>query len=379
MTDPALGGEAISERRRLTRSSIYHYLYSADAPCSKQQIARALELSLPTVYQNLNELTQAGLIGPAGTQPSSGGRPAQQLTIVPDARVAAGVSVSEKRLRFVLADLRGNELHYRSVRHDRDLHDADYAEFLASSLEAFLDESGADRARLLGVGVSLPGVISRDEQTVIFAPTLDLYHIPRASLLRAIRYPTRMDNDATCGGFAELLASPPGRSFAYLSLEYGVGGTVLTGGVPYPGDNNRSGEFGHMCIEPGGLKCRCGKRGCLEAYCSASRLAAAAGTADVFFARAAAGDHAMQLLLRDYLYHLAIGAHNIHMALDCDVVIGGFMAKYLEPYLPQLRDQLHDLDPFAPDGGFLHLSRYPRHAAPMGAALYYTKRFLDSV
>ena len=61
-------------------------------------------------------------------------------------------------------------------------------------------------------------------------------------------------------------------SMAYLSLENGVGGAVLVNGDLYAGDNRRSGEFGHMCVEPGGLPCKCGKRGCLEAYCSARRI-----------------------------------------------------------------------------------------------------------
>ena len=57
----------------------------------------------------------------------------------------------------------------------------------------------------------------------------------------------------------------------------------------------------------------------------------------------------------------------------------GFMAKFLEPYLPQLRDQLAQLDPFDAAGAYLHLSRYPKHAALIGAALYFVKQFLDQV
>ena len=81
----------------------------------------------------------------------------------------------------------------------------------------------------------------------------------------------------------------------------------------------------------------------------------------------------------DDLLPLAIGIHNIRLALDCDVVLGGFMAKFLEPYLPQLRDQLAQLDPFDAAGAYIHLSRYPKHAALIGAALYFVKQFLDQV
>ena len=147
--------QTISARRRQTRSSIYRYLYEAGVPCSKQQIAAALGLSLPTVYQNLTELAAAGLIGEAGMQPSSGGRPATQLSILADARLSAGVCITRQRLRFILTDLSRRELGYKDVRHQKDVSDPDYSAFLAAQLERFLDENGVDRGKLLGVGVSL--------------------------------------------------------------------------------------------------------------------------------------------------------------------------------------------------------------------------------
>ena len=204
--------------------------------------------------------------------------------------------------------------------------------------------------------------------------------MPFSQLLQAIPYPTRLENDGTCGGFAEWFSSPGTRNIAFLSIEDGVGGSVLVNGAQFTGDNGRSGEFGHMCVEPGGLPCKCGRRGCLEAYCSATRLTEVSGvTLREFFLGVECGNSAYWTLLDDYLRHLAIGIHNIRLALDCDVVLGGFMAKFLEPYLPQLRDQLAQLDPFDAAGAYLHLSRYPKHAALIGAALYFVKQFLDQV
>ena len=324
-------------RRRQTRSSIYRYLYEAGVPCSKQQIAAALGLSLPTVYQNLTELAAAGLIGEAGMQPSSGGRPATQLSILADARLSAGVCITRQRLRFILTDLSRRELGYKDVRHQKDVSDPDYSAFLAAQLERFLDENGVDRGKLLGVGVSLAGVISAESRSILFAPTLALRDVPFSQLLQAIPYPTRLENDGTCGGFAEWFSSPGTRNIAFLSIEDGVGGSVLVNGAQFTGDNGRSGEFGHMCVEPGGLPCKCGRRGCLEAYCSATRLTEVSGvTLREFFLGVECGNSAYRTLLDDYLRHLAIGIHNIRLALDCDVVLGGFMAKFLEPYLLQL-------------------------------------------
>ena len=69
--------DVITDRRRQTRSSIYHYLYASSAPCSKQEIARDLNLSLPTVSQHLQQLQDIGLISSAGVMGSTGGRKAR--------------------------------------------------------------------------------------------------------------------------------------------------------------------------------------------------------------------------------------------------------------------------------------------------------------
>ena len=100
---------------------------------------------------------------------------------------------------------------------------------------------------------------------------------------------------------------------AYLFLENGVGGAAFLGGTPYEGLNGRSGEFGHMCIEPDGLKCRCGKRGCLEAYCSTSRISNDLGiTLDTFFEELENKNAEYEKLWEDVLRHLAVGINNIH-------------------------------------------------------------------
>ena len=125
---------AISDRRRQTRNSIYHYLYQSPTPRSKQDIARDLNLSLPTVYQNITELLDAGLIEYAGSTPSAGGRPAMQLRITPSARCAIGISVTGHRLRFAGAGphLRSDEKAFAS----HDLSDAGQPALFSSAAPA---------------------------------------------------------------------------------------------------------------------------------------------------------------------------------------------------------------------------------------------------
>ena len=374
--------ETITERRRQTRSSIYRYLYAHRDFCAKQTVAQDLGLSLPTVYQNLTELMDAGLVGFSGEQRSTGGRRAMGIDIIADARIAIGISVTDTRVRFAAVDLRLQELCYRSIGRVLDSDFEELARFLARELEKFLDENGLDREKLLGVGIALPGVISTDGSSMVLAPTLHMQNVPFSALRSCIPYPIWVQNDGTCGGYAEwfLHSGDEKGNMAYISLENGVGGSLLLGGQLYDGDHSRSGEFGHMRVEKDGLPCQCGKRGCLEAYCSARRISDDLGLSlDAFFAELDAGNQEYAALWEDMLRHLAAGINTINMALDCDVVLGGFLTQYLEPWLPVLRQYVAEANPFAPDGDFVHLSRLKNHSVPMGAALYYIKQFIAGI
>ncbi len=364
-------------RRKQTVGSVYHCLYEARRGCTKAELAQELGLSLPTIYQSLSELIASGLVCYAGEQQSTGGRRPQSLKAVADARVAVGISLMDDRIRMVVTDLYLNELHYRNVKHKLMWQSESSAAFLAECLESFLNGSGVDRQKLLGVGIAFPGVITTDRARVLYAPTLGLRNVDPNSLTQRIPYPVFWENDATCGGKAEMFIRGDRDNMAYLSLEDGVGGAVLIGGKTYVGEHQRSGEFGHMCVEPAGLPCTCGKRGCLEAYCSAQRIRNTCGVSlDTFFEGLAQHVPEYELLWYDLLRHLSIGINNIHMALDCDVVLGGFLTEYLEPYLPQLHEYAAANNPFAANSDYLQMSVLRRHAVPLGASLYFIQRFL---
>lgn len=377
----------ITERRRQTRSSIYQYLYHHKGFCSKQTVAQDLGLSLPTVYQNLTELMDAGLVRYSGEQRSTGGRRAMGLDITPDARIAISISVADNYIRFAAVDLRLQELCYHSIKHQLNDNVGDLLSFLAVELEKFLDENLIDRKKLLGVGIAFPGVISADGETLLFAPTLHLQNVQLKEFQNKIPYPVQMQNDGTCGGHAEWFVrtengsnTTGGGNMAYIFLENGVGGSLFLGGQLYDGDHARSGEFGHMCVETGGLLCSCGKRGCLEAYCSASRISDDLGlTPDEFFRALEAGNEEYAALWQDMLRHLAVGINYVNLMMDCEVMLGGFLSEYMGPWLPQLREYVAQGNPFEPNGNFVHLSSLKSHNVSFGAALYYIKQFIDTI
>ena len=372
---------SFTERRRMTRSGIYHCLYDTDGISTRQSLAQSLGLSLPTIYQNLAELVDLGLVRYSGEAQSTGGRRAAGLEIVADARIAVGVSVSAHRLRFAAADLKLHELAYRSTEFNafgRSLTDIGRA--IGAELEHFLDEEKLDRSRLLGVCVAMPGLLTPERDRMLFAPTLQLPDSELAPLYESIPYPSYIENDATSSGHAEWFSRGAVGNMAYLSLESGIGGSVLIGGAPYHGSNQRSCEFGHMCVGPGGLPCSWGKHGCLEAYCSPDRVSKNLGISLTEFFDALEDRHPQYgLLWTDVLQHLAVGIANIRMAFDCDVVLGGVLSQYMPAYLPLLRQFASANDPFSDNADYVSLSVLGGHSVPLGAALHFIRAFLDEV
>ena len=145
---------------------MYRFIYDAGVPVSKQQISTALSYSLPTVHQNIAELLEAGLIRPGEVQKSTGGRPAVGYTINESIRCSVGIAVSATQLRILATDVRQNELAYDVC----SLSSADGAQIgqqIAEKLEHFLGENHIEKERVLGVGITFPGVIDQEKDVIV--------------------------------------------------------------------------------------------------------------------------------------------------------------------------------------------------------------------
>lgn len=371
-----------TERRQQTRSDIYRYIFHSQEPVSKQQIARTLDISLPTVYQNLTELEQAGLVKIGKVNKSTGGRPPAAYIAVGDIKFALGVSVSANHIRILASDLKQNILAYNKIKLESVAVEKVTTQ-MDDSIRRFLADNHLDIERLLGVGVTIPGIFDLDTGELLLSPTIKLDNFSIREIKKKSPYPLKFENDSTSGGNAEYLSRTPEeqkQNFVYLFLEYGVGGAIFVNGSPYYGTTHRSAEFGHMCLEPRGRVCNCGKKGCLEAYMGAYRFSRDLGiTIEEFFEGLQNGDPKYAALWDDALEHLAIAVNNLRMVFDCDVILGGFMCEYLEPYLPKLRDMVKRSDTFGDDAGYLKIGKYPRRAAMLGVAWDFTNQFVQSI
>lgn len=362
--------------RRTNKRRILNYLYKNDG-ASNQAIMRALGLSAPTVTLILKDLSQRGLVRKAGTLKSSGGRKPMANSLVYGARLSAGMEITRNHLRLVLIDMGGTVLHSRKLRRSFR-NDAEYFGRTAEELERFLDESGAAREKLLGVGIAVPGIVDAARNILTYSPTLEVTNLPLDLFRRDLPYPVAAGNEAKFAGFTEIWKMDDVEDAVYLSVNKGVGGAIIIGNRLFYGTDGRAGEFGHMTIVKNGLTCSCGKSGCLEAYCSTRILTEPAfDDVEEFFAALETGSRCCREKWLTYLDYLATGVCSIHTMLDTRIILGGEISEYLGRHPDDFRERLARLSPFGTGTDYLRFSRFGDGAPAIGGALLLVDAFLN--
>ena len=363
--------------KKLNKNRIFRLIYNSDK-ISRQEIADRLGLSLPTVNQNLKMLMEDGLIEYVGNFTSTGGRRAQAITINNNARKAISVNIKADYINVV--GLKGQIIYSMDVKAHFSKSSA-YIEKLTDAVRHAADYVGADADDILGVGITVPGILDDEKQILISAPPLKAKNYDFAKLISAIDYPVVVMNDARAEAYADhWFNGKPEDEKIYIMLGEGVGGAYINASAIRNGVHNRGGEFGHMVIHPGGKQCLCGKKGCFEAYVSEKFLSSELNTSlEDFFAQAEKGKPDYVDMLEEYIDNLALGINNIYTMMDCDIVLGGTVAPYIKRYEDRIKECLVNDYSFDTDADYLKISDDGGGKSGLGAALSFVARFIDGV
>ncbi len=187
-------------------------------------------------------------------------------------RHAVGVDIGGTNTVWGIVDARGNIVARDGMRTE-DYADAGlYADALAGRIGRMIDVT-VSREDICGIGVGAPNA-NFYTGAIEHAPNLPWRgRVPMAGMLeRRMGLPVVMSNDADAAALGEMRygAAKGMRDFIMITLGTGVGGGIVTGGRLVHGHDGLAGELGHVIVERGGRLCGCGRRGCLETYCSAT-------------------------------------------------------------------------------------------------------------
>lgn len=365
--------------KKLNKNRIFRLIYNSDK-ISRQEIADRLGLSLPTVNQNLKMLMEDGLIEYVGNFTSTGGRRAQAITISNNARKAISVNIKADYINVDVVGLKGQIIYSMDVKAHFSKSSA-YIEKLTDAVRHAADYVGADADDILGVGITVPGILDDEKKILISAPPLKARNYDFTKLISAIDYPVVVMNDARAEAYADhWFNGKPEDEKIYIMLGEGVGGAYINASAIRNGVHNRGGEFGHMVIHPGGKQCLCGKKGCFEAYVSEKVLSSELNTSlEDFFAQAEKGKPDYVDMLEEYIDNMALGINNIYTMMDCDIVLGGTVAPYIKRYEDRIKECLVNDYSFDTDADYLKISDDGGGKSGLGAALSFVARFIDGV
>ena len=226
---------------------------------------------------------------------------------------------------------------------------------IAASIDGYIRQHAVDRKEIIGIGIGVPGPVQPDG-TVNKCINLGwgVFNIEK-ELSQLTGFPVKAGNDATVAALGECWkgGGKGCQSMVFATLGTGVGGGIVVNGNVIHGSHGAGGEIGHMVLNRNETEvCGCGKRGCVEQYCSATGivrlakqfLAATADSStlrnlneltckDVFDA-AAAGDVLAQEILEKVYAYLGEFLANVCNVIDPEaVVLGGGVSKAGQPLL----------------------------------------------
>ncbi|MFC7303126.1 ROK family protein [Streptomyces monticola] len=400
----------VRDLRRTNRTTVLRKLYF-EGPLSRQELGPLTGLSSGSISNVVGELIADRLLEEAGTVDSDGGRPRTLLRVAPDSGRLVGVDVGETRVRVELFDLTLTELARADLPLPADGHDVQrVVRLIAEGLEAV---TAGESRPLLGVGVGVPGIVdaSGPDGAVVHGQTIGWDAVPLESLLRAAAQqrgsggpftdatPLFIDNGAKTLGRAEMWfgAGRGARNAVITLIGSGVGACVIADGVPYQGSSSSAGEWGHTVLRVGGRRCRCGARGCLEAYVGAEalldrwreaggdwRAADEEGALAELLAEAAGvtgPDSAAGALLDETAEYLGAGIADLVNLFNPErIVVGGWAGLLLGPrLLPAVRTAAAAYalrHPYAQTS--IELGRLGPDAVTVGAATLPLARFLET-
>ncbi len=262
--------------RRMNEQQIIRVLQSR-GEASRADLSRATGVSYPTVSRIVGNLIEANILEEGDVRYLSLGRPARTLRIARNSVQVLGANIGPGYCEVFSAGLDG-EIHEASTR--RFATPSTYPELvcaIAENISPLIDARGVPT---LGVGITAPGVLNYRDHRVAVSPAI--HQLDGHALGEDLREKLALNAIVVQSMHAVFLAermwglARDVEDFALVGIASGVGLALCSRGRLIAGHNGLAGELGHLLIDPHGMPCGCGKRGCLETAATDIALAAAA-------------------------------------------------------------------------------------------------------
>jgi predicted NBD/HSP70 family sugar kinase len=308
VTDFGMQEKADSELVRRQNRGVVLSALRQHGPLARIELGRVTGLSPASITSIASQLIAESVLEELETPfPTSAttkrGRPIVRLGITSSAAHVLAVNISIDSLRMAIADFNGRILHRTSVYIPTYAATAGgFCRDVIAAIDYFVKVSGFTTRSLARIGLAIQGLTDDKAGTLMWSPAFSVKNIPlREPISKHFGIPCLMANDANMIAEGILSADPEKNrgTTAAIFTGYGVGMGLIIDGKVYHGATGAASEFGHMNHIPHGAPCRCGRRGCIEAYAADYGIwREAMGTREEKAPFAAVEDDAMKVLLQ---------------------------------------------------------------------------------
>jgi len=255
----------------------------ARGPLSRAEITRFTGISGPTVTRTVSALIEANLLEEGEFRPSALGRPGRVVSLATRNVAVLGAVVTPTRCDVLAAGLDGVVLAagLDGVVHGEHLHTfatpPTYAELVQTIARHARQVISDERKTILGLGLSVPGLLDRRDQRTVISPNLHQTDGQKLGEDLAVELEREtvilQESHALCLAERTYGAAKDVADFAMLDITGGLGLGVVHGGRQLEGHSGLAGELGHITVDLHGQRCGCGNTGCLETVATDTALA----------------------------------------------------------------------------------------------------------
>ncbi len=351
-----------SARKGSNRNRILESIFRNPA-ISRTEIAALTGITPATTTQTIAQLMEEGVVrelGEDSSDISGAGRKRISLGIVPDYRYTLGIEFNQTCLCTCITDLAGTVIYDHRLPYEPAVSEQ-ITEIILAEIADALRCSALTEEQLVGIGIAVPG--HTDETATRVVSNHNVWQRFDASLLREhYKLPIVLENNARCMALARYLFHPAQTpdSFSLFHVGLGMFCANLVDGNLFLGNTYVSGEIGHTIVNPNGIRCECGKQGCLQTIASerwliqnvkrlhelniSPLLRLLAGTPDDISIDTIAnaydmGDEAVTIYVTNAMRYLGIATSNIAILMNPEKI---FLHGKLFAY-PKIRKELLDV------------------------------------
>ncbi len=259
-------------KNALTKKKIItHYIYNGNSTIT--ELAKELDLSIPTVTKFIAEMSEEGFLNDYGKLETSGGRHPILYGLNPDSGYFMGVEIKRFTINLGVINFKGDMVEMKmDIPYNFENTKKRMSE-LCIIITDFIDSLSISKDKILNININISGRVN--PELGYSYSTYNFEERPLAEILtERLGYKVTIDNDTRAMAFGEFMKGcvKGEKNIIFVNISWGLGIGIIINSKLYIGKSGFAGEFGHINVYDNEVLCHCGKKGCLETEASGSAL-----------------------------------------------------------------------------------------------------------